>query len=190
MGLLICTFINSNAGKVTTNAHSQGIRFLTEITGLRSQDLFLMLIVIPWDFLLRYFYLWIAGKMGSKNTNKESKMPKQPVNISEKRWIMHWIFYQSLWYSNHWCLLSMLLKVHLSFLRKSSTMKAESSVMRNQQLEAKRNKTEQRGQGVVDKTKQNTGKLIELDFVSSDEELWVSFVKIQFLGGCNSIYGR
>lgn len=30
------TFLNSNAGKVTTNAHSQGIRFLTEITGLRS----------------------------------------------------------------------------------------------------------------------------------------------------------
>ncbi|XP_062177620.1 uncharacterized protein LOC133882453 [Alnus glutinosa] len=101
----------SNAGKVTTNAHSQGIRFLTEIT----------------------------GKMGSKSTNKESIMPKQPVNISEKR--------------------------------KSSTMKAESSVMRNQQLDAKRNKTEQQGQGVVDKTKQNTGKLIELDFVSSDEEL-------------------
>jgi hypothetical protein len=65
----------------------------------------------------------------------------------------------------------MLLKVHLSLLRKSSTMKAESSVMRNQQLDAKRNKTEQQGQGVVDKTKQNTGKLIELDFVSSDEEL-------------------
>ncbi len=65
----------------------------------------------------------------------------------------------------------MLLKVHLSLLRKSSTMKAESSVMRNQQPDAKRNKTEQQGQGVVDKTKQNTGKLIELDFVSSDEEL-------------------
>lgn len=65
----------------------------------------------------------------------------------------------------------MLLKVHLSLLRKSSTMKAESSVMRNQQLDTKRKKTEQQGLGVVDKTKQNTGKLIELDFVSSDEEL-------------------
>lgn len=50
-------------------------------------------------------------------------------------------------------------------------MKAESSVMRNQQLDAKRKKTEQQGQGVADKTKQYTGKLIELDFVSSDEEL-------------------
>jgi hypothetical protein len=65
----------------------------------------------------------------------------------------------------------MLLKVHLSLLRKPSTMKAESSVMRNQQLDAKRKKTEQQGQGVADKTKQYTGKLIELDFVSSDEEL-------------------
>jgi hypothetical protein len=27
---------NSNADKVTTNSHSQGIRFLNEITGLRS----------------------------------------------------------------------------------------------------------------------------------------------------------
>ncbi|KAE8008753.1 hypothetical protein FH972_005236 [Carpinus fangiana] len=101
----------SNAGKVTTNANSQGIRFLTEIT----------------------------GKMGSKNTNKESILPKQPINNTEKR--------------------------------KSSTIKAESSVMRNQQLDAKRKKTEQQGLGVVDKIKQNTGKLIELDFVSSDEEL-------------------
>lgn len=65
----------------------------------------------------------------------------------------------------------MLLKVHLSLLRKPSTMKAESSVMRNQQLDAKRKKTEQQGLGVADKTKQYTGKLIELDFVSSDEEL-------------------
>jgi hypothetical protein len=65
----------------------------------------------------------------------------------------------------------MLLKVRLSLPRKSSTIKAESSVMRNQQLDAKRKKTEQQGLGVVDKIKQNTGKLIELDFVSSDEEL-------------------
>ncbi|KAK4562263.1 hypothetical protein RGQ29_004936 [Quercus rubra] len=99
----------SNAGKVTTNTHSQGIRFLTEVT----------------------------GKMSSKDTNRESKMPK-PLNVSEKR--------------------------------KSSTMKAESSAMRNQQLDAKRKKTEH-GQGVLDKTNQSTGKLIELDYVSSDEEL-------------------
>jgi hypothetical protein len=45
-GFAYCTSINSHAGKVTTNARSQGIRFLTEITGLRSQDFFLMLIVI------------------------------------------------------------------------------------------------------------------------------------------------
>lgn len=49
-------------------------------------------------------------------------------------------------------------------------MKAESSAMRNQQLDAKRKKTEH-GQGVLDKTNQSTGKLIELDYVSSDEEL-------------------
>ncbi|KAK9990795.1 hypothetical protein SO802_025780 [Lithocarpus litseifolius] len=92
----------SNAGKVTTNTHSQGIRFLTEVT----------------------------GKMSSKDTNRESKMPK-PLNVSEKR--------------------------------KSSAMKAESSAMRNQQLDAKRKKTEH-GQGVLDKTNQSTGKLIELDY--------------------------
>lgn len=49
-------------------------------------------------------------------------------------------------------------------------MKVESSAMRNQQLDAKRKKTEH-GQVVLDKTKQNTGKLIELDYVSSEEEL-------------------
>nr|POE82099.1 hypothetical protein CFP56_67558 [Quercus suber] len=98
----------SNAGKVTTNTHSQGIRFLTEVT----------------------------GKMSSKDTNRESKLPK-PLNVSEKR---------------------------------KSTMKAESSAMRNQQLDAKRKKTEH-GQGVLNKSNQSTGKLIELDYVSSDEEL-------------------
>lgn len=59
-------------------------------------------------------------------------------------------------------------------------MKAESSAMRNQQLDPKRKKTEH-GQGVLDKTNQSTGKLIELDYVSSDEELWVSYVKPNFL---------
>jgi predicted type IV restriction endonuclease len=49
-------------------------------------------------------------------------------------------------------------------------MKAESSAMRNQQPDAKRKRAEQ-VQVVLDKTKQNTEKLIELDFVSSDEEL-------------------
>lgn len=59
-------------------------------------------------------------------------------------------------------------------------MKVESSAMRNQQLDAKRKKTED-GQVVLDKTKQNTGKLIELDYVSSEEELWVSYVRPNFL---------
>lgn len=63
-----------------------------------------------------------------------------------------------------------LLKVYLSFLRKSATMEKESSVVGNQQSDAKRKKAEQHGQGVVDKTRQDIGKLIELD-VSSDEEL-------------------
>ncbi|KAB1207540.1 hypothetical protein CJ030_MR7G007539 [Morella rubra] len=100
----------SNAGKVTTNAHSQGIRFLTEIT----------------------------DKMGSKNALTESIMPKKPFKISEKR---------------------------------KSTIKAESSVTRDLQLDAKRKKADQQGQSVVYKTEQNTGKMIELDFVSSDEEM-------------------
>ncbi|KAF5448981.1 hypothetical protein F2P56_029471 [Juglans regia] len=102
----------SKAGKVTTNTHSQGIRFLTEIT----------------------------GNMGPKKSNKESIVPKQQISMSDKR--------------------------------KSSTIKPESSVMRNQQPDVKRKKTEQQqGQVVVDNIRQNTGKLIELDFVSSDEEL-------------------
>lgn len=67
-------------------------------------------------------------------------------------------------------MLSILLKIHLSFLRKS-TIKAESSVTRDLQLDAKRKKADQQGQSVVYKTEQNTGKMIELDFVSSDEEM-------------------
>jgi hypothetical protein len=35
--------------------------------------------------ILFNFYLLIAGKMGSKNTNKEPILPKQPINNSEKR---------------------------------------------------------------------------------------------------------
>ncbi|KAG7978220.1 hypothetical protein I3843_05G073700 [Carya illinoinensis] len=101
----------SKAGKVTTNTHSQGIRFLNEIT----------------------------GNMGTEKSNKESIVPKQQISMSDKR--------------------------------KSSTMKPESSVMRNQQPDVKRKKADQQGQVVVDKIRQNTGKLIELDFVSSDEEL-------------------
>ncbi|KAG2703151.1 hypothetical protein I3843_06G116300 [Carya illinoinensis] len=101
----------SNAGKVMTRTYSQGIRFLTAIT----------------------------GTMISTNPDKESTVPKQPINMSEKR--------------------------------KSSTMEEESSVIGNQQPDAKRKKAEQRGLGVVDKTRQDIGKLIQLDIVSSDEEL-------------------
>lgn len=50
-------------------------------------------------------------------------------------------------------------------------MEEESSVIGNQQPDAKRKKAEQRGLGVVDKTRQDIGKLIQLDIVSSDEEL-------------------
>ncbi|EXB39306.1 Protein MCM10-like protein [Morus notabilis] len=54
-------------------------------------------------------------------------------------------------------------------LRKSSSLNKDSSeVIRNQQLNTKRNKTEKE-QTLADKTKQGTGKMIELDYVSSDE---------------------
>ncbi|KAM6541644.1 hypothetical protein CsatB_006091 [Cannabis sativa] len=101
----------SNAGKVTTNSYSQGIRFLTEIT----------------------------GKAGSNNIKKESTMQNQECNSFQKR--------------------------------KASSLNTHSSeAMRNQQLNAKRNKTEKE-QTSADKTKQGTEKMIELDFVSSDEEM-------------------
>ncbi|XP_062081787.1 uncharacterized protein LOC133788344 [Humulus lupulus] len=100
----------SNAGKVTTNSYSQGIRFLAEIT----------------------------GKAGSNNTKKESTMQNQDNSFQK---------------------------------RKSSSLNTDSSeVIRNQQLNAKRNKTGKE-QTSTDKTKQGTGKMIELDFVSSDEEI-------------------
>ncbi|GAV62905.1 zf-primase domain-containing protein [Cephalotus follicularis] len=101
----------SNAGKVTTNAHSQGIRFLTEIT----------------------------GRKGALNAREESLMRTQHVTSLEKR--------------------------------KSSTVKMDpSEVARHKQQDAKRKKTEQ-GQALADKSKQGSGKMIELDFVSSDEEI-------------------
>ncbi|XP_034680548.1 protein MCM10 homolog isoform X2 [Vitis riparia] len=96
----------SNAGKVTTNAHSQGIRFLTEIT----------------------------GKVGSKIT-KEGSGPNQQVAK-----------------------------------RPSTTIRTDSSaVARNQQPGTKRKKTEQE-QPSSGKAKMATEKMIELEFVSSDEE--------------------
>ncbi|KAF5443786.1 hypothetical protein F2P56_036315 [Juglans regia] len=86
----------SNAGKVMTRTYSQGIRFLTAIT----------------------------GKMISTNPDKESTVPKQPINMSEKR--------------------------------KSSTMEEESSVIGNQQPDAKRKKAKRHGIGVVNKTSSNS----------------------------------
>lgn len=58
-----------------------------------------------------------------------------------------------------------------SFLRKSNLNTDSSGVIGNQQPNAKRNKPDKE-QTLTDKTKQGTGKMIELDFVSSDEEIW------------------
>ncbi|MED6186691.1 hypothetical protein PIB30_069184 [Stylosanthes scabra] len=100
----------SKAGKVTTNTHSQGIRFLSEVT----------------------------AKSGPKLMNKGTKAPNERSNGTEKR--------------------------------KSSCVNVmgSSPVIRNQHLNAKRARTEQIE---VDKTIKSTGKFIELDFVSSDEDI-------------------
>ncbi|XP_031265725.1 protein MCM10 homolog isoform X2 [Pistacia vera] len=99
----------SNAGKVTTNIHSQGIRFLNEV----------------------------AGEMGSKSARAETIMPGQQKTSLDKR--------------------------------KSSTAKPNPSVVK-QQADTKRKKTDV-GQALMDKTKQGTGKMIELNYFSSDEEI-------------------
>ncbi|KAL3580797.1 hypothetical protein D5086_018632 [Populus alba] len=99
----------SNADKVTTNSHSQGIRFLNEIT----------------------------GKLSSKNSDKASATHNRQVNSSEKR--------------------------------KSSTKKLDPSTVTKNQPDLKRTKTVQ-GQASVDKVKQGTTKMIELDIFDSDEE--------------------
>lgn len=97
----------SKSGKVTTNLHSQGIRFLTEMTG-----------------------------------NKDCKVAnKGPVMSNQKKPILD--------------------------KRLSSTTTSETT--RNQQPDAKRKKTEH-GQASAVKTKPAMEKMIELDFVSSDEE--------------------
>ena len=68
-------------------------------------------------------------------------------------------------------LLVILLMIKSSFLRKSSSLDTDSSeVIRNQKLNAKRNRTGKE-QTLTDKTKEGTGKMIELDYVSSDEEI-------------------
>jgi minichromosome maintenance protein 10 len=56
------------------------------------------------------------------------------------------------------------------FRKSSSVNMGHSSLTRNRQLDVKRIKTE--GQGLVDKTTKSTGKMIELDLVSSDEDFW------------------
>ncbi|KAK2392938.1 protein MCM10 protein [Trifolium repens] len=99
----------SNAGKVTTTSHSQGIRFLSEVTGKADQKMM---------------------KNEPKSQNEQSK-------YAEKR-------------------------------KSSSVNMGHSSLTRNRQLDVKRIKTE--GQGLVDKTTKSTGKMIELDLVSSDED--------------------
>ncbi|GMN48725.1 hypothetical protein TIFTF001_017892 [Ficus carica] len=97
----------SNASKVTTNQHSQGMRFLAEIT---------------------------TGKAGTKSI-RESTIQKHQSTSLDKRQV---IFLNS------------------------------SEVIRNKELSAKRNKTEKE-QTLADKTKEGMGKMIELDYVSSDE---------------------
>ncbi|TKY75500.1 MCM10-like protein [Spatholobus suberectus] len=99
----------SNAGKVTTTTHSQGIRFLSEV----------------------------AGKSDQKMKNKGPKAPNEQNKSTEKR-------------------------------KSSFSNVGSSAVIRNQQLDVKRIKPD--GQVLADKTTKSTGKMIELDLVSSDED--------------------
>lgn len=54
------------------------------------------------------------------------------------------------------------------FRKSSSVNMGYSSVIRNQQLDVKKVKTER--QVFVDKSTKSTGKMIELDLISSDED--------------------
>ncbi|XP_030450116.2 uncharacterized protein LOC115672447 [Syzygium oleosum] len=99
----------SGAGKVTTNTHSQGIRFLSEVT----------------------------AKMEPRSSNKESSLKSEPVASKDKR--------------------------------KSSAVKVDPSLFqRNERTGVKRSKTEEDS---ANKTKLGTGKLIELEIFSSDDEI-------------------
>ncbi|KAI6701060.1 hypothetical protein NL676_015384 [Syzygium grande] len=99
----------SGAGKVTTNTHSQGIRFLSEVT----------------------------AKMEPRSSNKESSLKSEPVASKDKR--------------------------------KSSAVKVDPSLFqRNERTGMKRSKTEEDS---ANKTKLGTGKLIELEIFSSDDEI-------------------
>ncbi|ESW09341.1 hypothetical protein PHAVU_009G119500 [Phaseolus vulgaris] len=98
----------SNAGKVTTTTHSQGIRFLSQL----------------------------AAKSDPKVKNKGSKIPNEQ-KCTEKR-------------------------------KSSFPNVGSSSVIRNRQLDGKRIKPD--GQVLAATTPKYTEKMIELDFVSSDDE--------------------
>ncbi|CAJ1972973.1 unnamed protein product [Sphenostylis stenocarpa] len=100
----------SNAGKVTTSTHSQGIRFLSQL----------------------------AAKSDPKLKNKGPKIPNEQNKSTEKR-------------------------------KSSFPSVGSSSVMRNRQLDGKRIKPD--AQVLAAKTPKSTEKMIELDFVSSDEDL-------------------
>ncbi|XP_050881530.1 uncharacterized protein LOC127085026 isoform X6 [Lathyrus oleraceus] len=99
----------SNAGKVTTTSHSQGIRFLSEV----------------------------AGKFDQNMMKKGPKIPNEHIKHTEKR-------------------------------KSSSVTTGHSTVIRNQQSDIKRVKTE--GQSSVDKTTKNAINMIDLDLVSSDDD--------------------
>ncbi|KAB2602403.1 MCM10-like protein [Pyrus ussuriensis x Pyrus communis] len=99
----------SNGSKVTTNTHSQGLRFLAAVT----------------------------GKTDPKDVLKESKLQSKQTSSVEKR-------------------------------KPSSTSMDPSAVIRNQQLGAKRMKTEKEN-NLTGKTKPATVKMMELHYISSDE---------------------
>ncbi|KAF7841221.1 protein MCM10-like protein [Senna tora] len=105
----------SNADKVTTKMHSQGIRFLSEVTG--NQD--------------------------PKSMDRRPMMPNEQSKSKDKRRVVN--------------------------LKSSSVGVGSPAIIRNQHLDAKRIKTE--GQALADKTKKGSEKMIELDLVSSDEDI-------------------
>ncbi|KAF8033182.1 hypothetical protein BT93_D1936 [Corymbia citriodora subsp. variegata] len=99
----------SGAGKVTTNTHSQGIRFLSEVT----------------------------AKMEARSSNKEASLKSDSLASKDKR--------------------------------RSSAVKVDPSLVQgNDQMGVKRSKT---GEDSGNKTKPGTGKLIELEIFSSDDEI-------------------
>ncbi|KAK1394869.1 zf-primase domain-containing protein [Heracleum sosnowskyi] len=108
----------SNAGKVTTNQYSQGIRFLTQITGMGDSK---------------------TMKKGPTALNKSLQSAiNKPLHSAQKR--------------------------------SSSSAGSELPVKGTSQVpNAKRSKAEER-QHSSNKTNQTKEKMIELDFISSDEE--------------------